>query len=348
MAKSRYKPLLFTTTVRNPERYKYLLKVLLKYDGKILTTSLIDKVVFDLIANKLYIPFFVSRTLSLKKQLVFAYEPFSDTDTAKIIRNSPQNHKEAGFEKGWASRFDTFYKFAKELGFVYYEMNKVIEISTAGLKLANATEAEYSHLEQQIFLNAFVKYQRNNPFRRVLNANRPLVLLLQTIEELKKIDPNSTGITRLETPLILCWRDGNAAELASHIKNLRDKYGFKPSNEIVYEACKDLLNITTAGEKQFKPNNILNELPDEFIRKMRMTGLISMRGGGRFIDFNTLETEKIRYVLKRYTGEIPSFATERDFYDYMRVIDTNLVTIEARLITSESTKERLLNLWVDK
>lgn len=41
--KNTYKPLLLTTTVRNPERYKILLNVLLTYNGKILTNEIIDK-----------------------------------------------------------------------------------------------------------------------------------------------------------------------------------------------------------------------------------------------------------------------------------------------------------------
>ena len=54
--KKEYKPLLLTTTVRNPRRYKLLLNILYVYNGKILTTNTIDKVVFDLVSHKLYIP----------------------------------------------------------------------------------------------------------------------------------------------------------------------------------------------------------------------------------------------------------------------------------------------------
>lgn len=37
----------------------------------------------------------------------------------------------------------------------------------------------------------------------------------------------------------------------------------------------------------------MNEYPDEFIRKMRLTGLISLRGAGRFIDINRMEDKKL-------------------------------------------------------
>jgi hypothetical protein len=102
-----YKPLLLTTTVRNPQRYKQFLNVLLSYNGKILTNNIIDKVVFDLISKKVYTPVYIKYVPRLKDQLADESTPFPETDTEEIITNSPQQHKEAGFDKGWPSRFDT-------------------------------------------------------------------------------------------------------------------------------------------------------------------------------------------------------------------------------------------------
>ena len=272
--------------------------------------------------------------------------PFSKDDTEEIIVNSPQQHKEAGFNEGWPSRFDTWYKMAKELGFVYYEMNKPIEFSQSGMQLIKSIEPEFAHLENQVFLNAFIKYERNNPFRRVLNTNKPLVLLLQTIQELKRVYGNaSAGISRLEIPLLLCWRDGDYEALVTLIQDLRGKYSFAPSEEIVYEQCKKMLKVTTKrAENRFKKSNILQEMPDEFIRKMRLTGLISIRGNGRFIDFNNLEMEKIKYCLEHYAAPTVEFETRRVCFDYMKEIDTNLVSIEAALITGIDEREKLFQM----
>jgi hypothetical protein len=347
--RKEYKPLLLTTTVRNPQRYKLLLSILFAYNGKILTNDIIDKVVFDLISNKLYVPVYIRRIPRLDVQLVDEDTPFSKNDTKEIIENSPQQHKEAGFDEGWPSRFDTWYKMAKELGFVYYTMNKPIEFSQSGMQLIKSIEVEFSHLENQVFLNAFVKYERNNPFRRVLNANKPLILLLQIIQELKRIYGNtSAGISRLEIPLLLCWQDADYKALATLIQHIRAKYNFTPSEDIIYDQCKIMLNVTTAkGENRFKKSNIIQEMPDEFIRKMRLTGLISIRGNGRFIDFNNLEIEKIKYCLEHYAMEPAEFTTEQACFDYMKEIDTNLVSIESAVITSVSEREKLFQKWVD-
>jgi hypothetical protein len=252
--KKEYKPLLLTTTVRNPQRYKRLLSVLRSYNSSILDNSIIEKIVFDLVSRKLYVPVYVNQIPRLKNQLSDEGVIFSEVDTKEIIANSPQDHKEAGFDAGWPSRFDTWYKFSKELGFVYYEIDKPIEFSQSGIQLVESIEAEFAYLENQVFLNAFVKYERDNPFRRVLNTNKPLILLLQTIQELKRIYGNgNAGISRLEIPLLLCWRDNNYTALAELIQNIRAKYGFTPSGDIVYAQCKIILNVTTAaGEKRFK------------------------------------------------------------------------------------------------
>ena len=84
------------------------------------------------------------------------------------MENNPQNHKEAGFEKGWASRFATYFDFAKELGFVYYWIGENIKFSEIGIKLANSIKVvvedntilaseQHPEFEQQ----AFIKHLRN-------------------------------------------------------------------------------------------------------------------------------------------------------------------------------------------
>ena len=154
---------------------------------------------------------------------------------------NPQHHKEAGFDKGWASRFATYFDFAKELGFVYYWTDEKIEFSEIGLKLANSIQIDvegdtilvsepHPEFEQQAFLQALAKYQRNSPFIRVLNDNVPLVLLLQVIKKLNEDEAyNGAGISKLEIPLILYWKDNDAEALYQRIKQLREEHGYTPS-----------------------------------------------------------------------------------------------------------------------
>ncbi|MCI9017090.1 MAG: AlwI family type II restriction endonuclease [Clostridia bacterium] len=276
--KREYKPLLFTTTVRNPERIKDFIKVIANYNNKILTNEIIIKIVKDMIAGKHYYTMYEKNNPNLNAIYRNTDAIFSDEQLDEIIKNSPQDHKEAGFDKGWPSRFDTWYKFIKELGFIYYEMNKPIEISETG-NLLLATELNQNpELEEQAFLNALVKYQRKNPFRRVLNENAPFTLVLEVLRLIKQ-DPSmsNTGINIREIPFFLCARGNNPEIIYEQIKVLRNKYGFTYSDEAVYELCFEELGVSKEKENRFKITNIMKEMPDEFVRKLRLTGLITIR-----------------------------------------------------------------------
>lgn len=362
MAKRRvstYKPLLFTTTVRNPERMKRLLNILSRFNGEILTSALAERIIGELIKYGLYRPMRKNESVKNKwsstKPGEFSDTLLTDNEVAEMIKNNPQNHKEAGFEKGWASRFATYFDFAKELGFVYYWTDEKIEFSEIGLKLANSIEVEvegetilisepHPEFEQQAFLQSLAKYQRNSPFIRVLNDNAPLILLLQVIKKLNSdSEYNGAGISRLEIPLILYWKDNDVEALYQRIKRLRDDYGYSPSWEVIIEICRDEIMEGTDIVRDDK--SIMVDYPDEFIRKMRLTGLISLRGAGRFIDINKNEIEKVNYVLEHYS-DYPTFETEKEYFDYMAEIDENLIRLETKSLTIDENDELLLK-WVD-
>lgn len=347
-----YKPLLFTTTVRNPKRMKGLLNVLKNFDGQNLTNKLSEKIMGELIRFGLYKPMIVSTAI---KNKVISQIVLSDKEVAKILHDNPQSHKEAGFDEGWASRFATVFDFAKELGFVYYWLNEPIEFSEIGKKLADSIAIEvvgeeyfisepHPEFEQQAFLHALAKYQRNNPFVRVLNENVPLILLLEVIQKLNADEKfNGAGISRLELPLVIFWKDNDAEALYQLIKRVRKKHGYNPSWEVIVEICVD--EIMDGDFKKFQPKSIMVEYPDEFIRKMRLTGLISLRGAGRFIDINKNEIEKTNYILKKYS-KYKKYKSEREYFDYMATTDENLISLKSKPVDVEEN-DKLLSKWVE-
>ena len=362
MAKRRqstYKPLLFTTTVRNPERMKRLLNILIKFNGQILTSDLAESIIGELIKYGLYRPMKISAKIKEKwsttKKGEFSETPLNNEEIAEILQNNPQHHKEAGFDKGWASRFATYFDFAKELGFVYYWTDEKIKFSEIGLKLANSIKVDveddiilvsepHPEFEQQAFLQALAKYQRNSPFIRVLNDNVPLILLLQVIKKLNNdTDFNGAGISKLEIPLILYWKNNDSEALYQRIKKLRKDYGYTPSWEIITEICRVEIMEGTDVERDDK--SIMIDYPDEFIRKMRLTGLISLRGAGRFIDINKNEIEKVEYVLENYS-DYTTFEDEKAYFDYMAETDENLISFETKTLSVDENDELLLK-WIE-
>ena len=360
MAAPQYKPLLFTTTMRNPARLKYMLYVLAKFENRVLDNMLATEICGETIRYGLYRP--SNKTPEIKGKWSstslgeFSDYQLSNDEVNYLLLNNPQSHKEAGFSKGWPSRFATIYDLTKELGLAYYWPGQPIVISDLGKHLLKSINVEvdesssfitvgtvHPEYEQQVFLQALAKSQRKNPFVRVLNDNIPLILLLQVIRLLNE-DPkqNKCGISRKELPLLLFWKDNDAQALCKRIVKLRENYGYNPSDEVIVGICRD--EIMEGNFKVFKEKSIMDEYPDEFIRKMRITGLISMRGAGRFLDENKNETEKIKYVLDNYAN-YTHYTNERAYFDYMAELDTNLISIQSKSIDASKGKT-LLNEWL--
>lgn len=334
---SVFKPLLFNTTMRNPERIKWFLRVLKDYEGKELTNELTEKIAGEIIRIGLYQPMKLTEAI---KEKFKTQQVLTDEEVEFVLRANPQKHKEAGFEKGWPSRFDTWFKIAKELGFVFYRIGEPIRFSEIGTRLVDSDHPEF---EQQAFLNAFVKYQSNNPFRRVLNENAPLILLLEVIQKINEDKAfNDAGIAKSELPLVIYWKDNDAEALYHRIKQLREDHGYSPSFEVIAEICRN--EIMQGNDIARDDESISVDYPDDFIRKMRLTGLISLRGAGRFIDINKKEQKKVDYVLSNYS-QYAKFETEEAYFAYISTIDENLVLELAAPITVEE-QDQFLQKWL--
>lgn len=355
-----YKPLLYTTTMRNPGRLKYMLYILNKFEGRILDDELATEICGETIRYGLYRPMkklaSVQQKWQTSDQGEFSEELLTDLEVELMMRNNPQSHKEAGFAKGWPSRFATIFDLTKELGLAWYKPGEPIVISSLAHHLLKSIEVDineaenfvsyevvHPEYEQQVFLQAFAKSQRRNPFVRVLNDNVPLILLLQTIRKLNS-DPlqNGCGILRRELPLLIFWKNSDADSLYRKIVELRRKHRYDASDEVITSICID--EIMEGCFKEFKPKSIMDEYPDEFVRKMRMTGLFSLRGAGRFIDINRNEDATVDYILQHYSS-YSHYTDEREYFDYMAELDANLVHMTAQPIRINNS-ERLLDEWL--
>jgi len=361
-----YKPLLYTTTVRNPERYKDFMHILKRFDGEILNDNTIEQFEREVFKVGLYRPVLFSDSVQAKWASTtrgeFSETALTDAETKEIYDlNDPdknpniKGHKDAGFAKGWQTRFNTQFILMKTLGFVYYNIGEPIQFSQLGNYLAESVsitidendfitrDIVHSEYEQMAFLQAFSKQQRCNPFIRELNDNIPLILLLQAIKKLNAdSEYNNCGISYKEIPLLIFWKDNNSEALYQRIKQLRTDYGYTPSSEVIEDIC---VNEILGGFKEFKLKSIISEYPDEFVRKMRMTGLISFRGGGRFVDINHNEDEKIDYIIANYS-HYRKYTSEIEYFEYMSSIDDNLFRIRAIVPTRTDASQKLVE-WTD-
>ena len=343
MAQSKYKPLSFSTTMRNPERIASFLKCITRYEGEVLTNELITKIVIDILKAKLYRPNYVGTVPLLKSIYEDESNTFSDEQAHDIIVNSPQKHKEAGFDYGWPSRFDTWYKLAMEFGFVKYAIGEPIQISETGHMLVDAVSGETVDDEkiQNVFLNAMVKYQTDNPFRKISNSNNPLLLFLNVVKLLKDNDPDSAGISRQELSFLICWPNADYQSLYQLILSYRRRFGIRSySDEIIYNECLRILGYDEEGKNYIKKDKVTGEAVDEYIRKMRITGVISLRGNGRFLDWNTLKKDKIDYILSNYSAESREFTDINSYLAYIGTIDPEIIKSQDQENVAEITDIR--------
>lgn len=355
---NQYSPLLFSTTIRNPERCKYYIKILEKYNSQILDDQLAVKIMQDCVKNKIYHSLKACKVFPQYKSLYFSGDPIPEDLSRKIINEIKQEHKQRGFERGWSSRFKTVFEILRLFGFVWFsepEFSKEkIIITNLGKKLAECcslndlpepwSDEPVSEQEQSIFLHALTKYQVNNPFKRVLNEVNPLSLLLKTIKLLnedKKI--SSAGISKKELAILVFWRNNDATSLYNKIKDLRTNHGLNPSDEIILDICDDL----TGGERQKsrQDKSILNEYPDDFNRKMVITGLISRRGEGRYFDINKKREDLSDYIIKNYSN-LKNYNSEKDYFNYVSKEDHFLLNYKTHLPEDATSQE--LEKWSNK
>jgi hypothetical protein len=314
--------------MRNPERMRPFLTILKAFDGQVLTSELCIQIEGELIRRALYKPLKKSKQVAEKWA---DFVPLEDEEVEKLLGDNPQNHKEAGFEHGWPSRFDTHYALMKRFGFVFYRIGEPLRFSELGNMFVEHSvgedeELEYKFDEELIFLNSFVKYHRRNPFQRVLNHNRPLVLLLQTIKELESRPQNKTpGISRQELPFLLVWRDADYKALTDYILKFREKWAFGASDEVIFGLCGQ---INGGWHAKMKMSTVVGEEPDETLRKFRLTGLFSLRGNGRFVAINSDKSSVIDYVLGNHTA-LSEFETENDYFEFASQVDHKLVGLSA-------------------
>lgn len=312
----------------------------------------------DCVKNKIYNPIKAYNFFPEYKSMYNSTDPISEDLANNIVKKVKQEHKQRGFERGWSSRFKTVFEISRLFGFVWFsepEFSKEkITITNIGKKLAECCSLNdlpepwcddpVSEQEQSIFLHALTKYQVNNPFKRVLNEVNPLSLLLKTIKLLNEDNEiSSAGISKKELAILVFWKNNDAVSLYQKIKELRFKFGFNPSDEIILDICDSL----TGGKRQKSRQNhsILNEYPDDFNRKMVITGLISRRGEGRYFDINKKREDLAQYIIKNYS-DLKNFSSEKDYFNYVSTEDNFLLNYNT-IVSEDATSEELEN-WSNK
>lgn len=392
----RRKPISFNTTLRNPIRIPQFISILKKFEGKVLDDELSLELEGEIIRQKVFEPtratlgtyikqyngkfHFVADDLSkdAPNKVNNIYEKWEKSlpgkvplsDIIYLLKNTITKHKEANWEGGWESRLHTQFSFLNELGLVRVIKNAPIQISPNGHLMIHEYFEGYpisdnydESFEQSAFLNAFSKYQINNPYRsNTIKVNFfPLVLNVINYLDTKY---NAKGICRQDLSFIITWSNNDFESLAEYIYKFREKFGYNTSDELVYEYAMNLLDDSTPNnilkpatsefisnkKRDYKFEKIMFETPDEVIRKLRLTMLISLRGAGRFIDINKNELLKINHIISTYNKNEEFDDHYDDYFEFMGSIDSELYFKSNIPETKEeqTIKEQTILEWSQK
>lgn len=282
-----------------------------------------------------------------------------------LLKNTLTDHKEKGWDGGWQSRIKTQFSFSNELGLVQVFKNKKIRISDNGKLMIH--EYKNGHpkdnydetFEESSFLIAFAKYQTNNPFRSNVVKINLFPLILNVISYLQN-NYGKSSISKQDLPFIITWINNDYKSLSEMIMKFRDKFGYNTSDELVYQYAMNFLDddsdiemapasssFIISKKRDYKFSKIINETPDEIIRKLRLTMLISFKGPSQFIGINSLELDKINHVIDSYSKNVEFTDDVDSYFEYMGKIDKNLL-FKSEQVESQSvlsTKEKTILDW---
>ena len=154
--KKKNRLLYIDTSLRNPERIKNFLSVLIEYKDEIFTEELAIDVEKKLIMNGLYRPNLNAHFPEYKNQ-----EEFTEDEAKKIMEVFTQDHGGGGMY-GWGTRFTTHFHNMQQLGYCSFKLNEKIKIGETGIKLVQLNDEERSKISM-LHLNAVAHWQTSNP-----------------------------------------------------------------------------------------------------------------------------------------------------------------------------------------
>ena len=335
------KPLLLATAVRNPERFPTFLAALKPFEGNKFDESIAQKIAQTLIRLREYSPDMAIKNIETLKKYKGNDNEMTSEEALLAVDWALENlsgHAVGGFpKKSWGGRAVEWFSFMQELGAVRISKDKEIKFSKSGNDLARVYSDDSVQnadaLVSNFWLNGMIKLQPKSPFRSGTIENRPFVLMLDVILNLsEKFGPNDPGLSRAEISFLLNWDNNNSQEFIEYIIEIREKYGKQLSSDLVYELVMNNEHMLKGESKtRFKKPQIVQDIVDDWMRKSRMTGIIQLRGLGRYLDIIPEEEEKARYIVKNYS----TFNSEPNpdmYFEYVAKFDDNIRFSESDVV----------------
>lgn len=315
--KQKYKPVSFSTTIRNPGRYTYFLRVLKESVGKVLNENEKLKIEKELVKKLIYRPLGMP---SWYKKKVREEISLSNEEAEKIM-----NFKERVVS--WSQRFNKNYETLEFLGFIQIKNDKLLLTKNGKKILKDSVEIKESisniysdYLNSNIMTNILLKVQTNSPLRKQSkNKVNFLPFLINLIHKINSLSEQK-GINKTEFMYASVAVCNNYQKTAEEIIKIRKEKGLKTIN------IEDFDNIYPLNLYE-KNKNFWKTLKDYFdanIRMYKTTGLFKIKGDSFYfrIDLNFSEQEKINKILaNKDLLENKNFNTKNEYIEYLNSKD---------------------------
>lgn len=311
--KPRYKQMSLETAVRNPERYKEILSILIEYENAVLNDVNLLEIVTHLYREGIVSALghdFVRMTIKEQKK------------TVKKVNST--RRADGGFPKGYPSRFWTYVRTLSEFGFLLATYNEKLIVSDIS-KLLVKEEID----DQVAFANQAAIYNRKSPFRNVSNDYNYFKFITNVLIKLNDLNKS---LSYEQFVVSLFNRDGNVDEFLTEI----DENKFNDDIS-VYDYLIRKYQISN------KIGTVTKDYPDAVLRLLKITGFISIKYSGKLKIM--INHDKLDFIKKIFTNEF-SFTDEQKLNRKLYFEKFDLYSKQLIKITANWTVESKENIHV--
>lgn len=296
----------FNTSIRMPDKNIEFLRILKKYEGKLITDQVRINIYKDAIQSSTLTPVNMNSAI---KQKINRGELLSNEEMNQVLLdNRPRND--------FTGRVGDYIMALESQALVQRLGNPRkyrIRLTELGNKLLedNADELD-------IYTKAMIGLEYGSPARdSVKNKTIPFLNTLFIIKELSKLlkNDNFKGITLYEFGLfVLTMKNCNYSYVCQEIINYRNQFGLNGNEEYIRNYLSD-------NDIQPYSENTLYDYADEVLRKFKKTGLIVENRvyRTRYINLNKHELVKIDLLLDQYRAY--SWKNYSNVDDYFEMIE---------------------------
>lgn len=338
----------FNTTIRNPERMENLLRVLQEMEGEN----------FDEDGQRMFFGLQIKKRFYKPTRAKLGNELYAEFDAVSKSDDIPDEIVEKILDKydgqvDAAGRGRTSVAVLNRFGLtIALQSNGPVKINNIAKKWINS-EID----DQELFTRLLLKWQYTNPLEdgyegsnvRPLPATLKLIDLVNTKweslgnkvvglskDEYKLFVPQLLNVTQIES---------DSDEIIRFRKKCRSLSGRELTQFIEDYSIKQAVKIFGNPSPTITAKNLrtLRDYADSSIRYFKTTGLIALRGGGRYVDLSKDKAIEVTTILDSVPLHAKEFETSEDYVQYLNDISENLPWInENDLFEISSNLERVL------